>query len=75
MLAQLGQEIQLRRESLGYTQQDIAEYLGVSDTTIRNIEKGKPGVAIGHWYKITELLGLSITITPKKMNHETGNSI
>lgn len=75
MIEELGKEIQRRREMLGYTQKDVAEITGITDTTIRRIEKGQAGVAIGNWIKVIDLLGLEMIILPKRKQDETGNSI
>ena len=70
MLEGLGKEIEQKRAFLGYTQKDLADLADLSDTTIRNIEKGKPGVSIGHWLTVADLLGLTISIHPKQMIDE-----
>lgn len=43
--AQLGNIIRLRRKELGYTQTDIAKFMGCSQRLVSEIERGKPTVA------------------------------
>ena len=60
----IGTEIRSRREALNYTQPDLAELTGISERTIRAIEKGK-GTNLKHIVKILEILGLTITLNVK----------
>ena len=41
----VGAQVRAARESMGLTQKAAAERIGVSNTTINNIEKGKAGQA------------------------------
>ena len=41
----MGAQVRTARESMGLTQKAAAERIGVSNTTINNIEKGKAGQA------------------------------
>jgi len=59
-LIKLGAQITKRRELLKLTQQDVAAAIGISDTTVRFIEKGKPGVAIANWIKVANMIGLEL---------------
>jgi DNA-binding XRE family transcriptional regulator len=68
ILIKLGLQITKRREVLKLTQQDVAAATGISDTTVRFIEKGKPGVAIANWIKVADMLGLKIQVLNKKMS-------
>jgi DNA-binding XRE family transcriptional regulator len=68
ILIKLGLQITKRREVLKLTQQDVAAATGISDTTVRFIEKGKPGVAIANWIKVADMLGLEIQVLNKKMS-------
>jgi transcriptional regulator with XRE-family HTH domain len=69
-LAKLGVQITKRREFLKLTQLDVAEATGLSDATIRFIEKGRPGVAIANWIKVADVLGLELQVLNKKMSNE-----
>jgi DNA-binding XRE family transcriptional regulator len=72
-LIKLGAQITKRRELLKLTQQDVAAAIGISDTTVRFIEKGKPGVAIANWIKVANMIGLELQILNKKMSGEIKN--
>ena len=74
-LQKLGAQINIRRTILGLTQIDLATLAAVSDATIRYIEKGKPGVAIGHWIKVADIVGLDLILATKKMSDATRKSV
>ncbi|MEQ1553212.1 MAG: helix-turn-helix domain-containing protein [Ferruginibacter sp.] len=74
-LSKLGAQIMARREQLRLTQQDVATIVGLSDATIRFIEKGKTGVSINNWLKVVHTVGLDINLTTKKMSNEARKSI
>jgi DNA-binding XRE family transcriptional regulator len=69
-LIKLGQQITKRRDLLKLTQQEVATITGLSDTTVRFIEKGKPGVAIANWIKVADMLGLELQVLNKKMSND-----
>jgi len=69
-LIKLGEQVTKRRELLKLTQQEVAAVTGLSDTTVRFIEKGKPGVAIANWMKVANMLGLELQILNKKMGDD-----
>jgi DNA-binding XRE family transcriptional regulator len=74
-LAHWAKELEQRRNKLELTQFDLAEMTGLSDLTIRNIEKGKPTVAIGNWLKVCEALGFTMDISIKRMSDEARKSL
>lgn len=55
-----------RRSLLGLTQQDLADYTGLSLRIIKSIEVGKANPSIGTLTKIAEVLGLEIILKVKK---------
>ena len=55
-----GQMIKKRRKQLGYTQQYLAEYTGLSASYISNLENGKGTAEIGKAIYLANLLGLDI---------------
>ena len=69
-LIKLGKQIANRREQLRLTQLDIAAIAGISDATVRFIEKGRPGVSIANWVKVADIVGLDLSLTTKKMSDE-----
>ena len=60
--------IRERRTLLGLTQQDLADYTGLSLRIIKSIEVGKGNPSMGTLTKIAEVLGLEITMKVKDMN-------
>ena len=60
--------IKERRAILGLTQQDLADYTGLSVRFIISIEAGKGNPSIGSLDKIAQVLGLEIVIRVKENN-------
>ena len=60
--------IRERRTLLGLTQQDLADYTGLSLRIIKSIEVGKGNPSMGTLGKIAEVLGLEIVLKVKEMN-------
>lgn len=58
-------KIRERRVLLGLTQQDLADYSGLSLRIIKSIEAGTGNPSIGTLTKIAEVLGLEICIKVK----------
>jgi transcriptional regulator with XRE-family HTH domain len=58
VLVQMGENIKLARKRRGYTQALISDRTGLSRLTIRNVEKGEPGVSLGHYMAVLSVLGL-----------------
>ena len=73
ILKKIGVKLVQRREQLGLTQKDVASITGLSDTTIRYLEKGKPGVALGNLAKVADFLGLELLLLNKKMSNENNS--
>lgn len=67
----IANRIKERREQLSYTQADLAEITGISQRTIRSIEKGEGSTSITYWYKILDALGMEMKIQFKPMSDET----
>jgi len=56
-MAAIGERLRIRRIDRGDTQAQFAARLGVSIPTYRHMERGDPGVAIGHWVRALRLFG------------------
>ena len=54
--------IKERRTLLGLTQQDLADYTGVSLRIIKSIEAGKGNPSVSTLSKIAEVLGLELRL-------------
>lgn len=60
--------IKERRSILGLTQQDLAEYTGLSVRIIKSIESGKGNPSMSTLSKIADILGLEIIMKVKELN-------
>ncbi|MBR2539256.1 MAG: helix-turn-helix transcriptional regulator [Mogibacterium sp.] len=58
----IGRAIRARRRELGYTQAFLAEYAGVSNSFISELENGKPTVQLDKVMYIISLLGMDLVI-------------
>ncbi|MDZ7813491.1 MAG: helix-turn-helix domain-containing protein [Ideonella sp.] len=57
-LQRLGGRVTLARKLRGLTQEQLGHLADVSTSTIRSIEDGADGVAIGNHFKVLQALGL-----------------
>lgn len=60
--------IKERRAVLGLTQQDLADYSGLSVRIIKSIETGKANPSIVTLSKIADILGLEIMMKVKEID-------
>lgn len=60
--------IRERRSLLGLTQQDLADYTGLSLRIIKIIEVGKGNPSMSTLTKIAEVLGLELILKVKEVN-------
>lgn len=58
--------IKERRFLLGLTQQDLADYTGLSLRIIKSIEAGKGNPSVSTLSKIAEILGLELQLKVKE---------
>jgi DNA-binding XRE family transcriptional regulator len=65
-MIEIGQSIRGRRELLGLLQPGLAEIAGVSRRTVQLVENGKGNPSIETLFKITDPLGLTITVRLKE---------
>jgi transcriptional regulator with XRE-family HTH domain len=56
----LGEQIRLARRSRGWTQLDLAERASITTPTLRKIEYGDPGVALGTAFEVAALTGVTL---------------
>lgn len=84
-VAQLfGEELQRHRRSKGISQEVFAERLGVSRTTISNMECGRQRIFLDHVYRAAEILDVAIhdlmpqaskTTVSREINIAQGDSL
>lgn len=60
------QEIKMRRESLKVTQETLAELSGVGLRTLKQFESGKGNPTLLTLQKLTDVLGLEVSLSIKK---------
>ena len=61
ILKELGQAIATKRRGLGMAQSELSTRSGTSRLTIRSIEAGKPGVAVGTVFELMHILGMTVS--------------
>ena len=54
----LGAEISARRKERRWTEAELAERAGISRTTLRKVEAGDTGVAVGTVFDVATLMGV-----------------
>ena len=57
-LVEFGEHIRGWRMVLGLTAQQVADRAGITRTTLRSIETGKPGVSFGNVAQVLRALGV-----------------
>ena len=58
--------IKTRRKLLGYTLIDMEELTGITERTIRKMEKGDIKGRLENWVTLLDILGMQLEITHKK---------
>ena len=59
MLREMGERIYLRRKAVGFTQEELAEKIGVSVQMISNLELGKKAIRPENLVKVSKALDIS----------------
>lgn len=70
----LGLEIARARRERRWTQAELAERVGVSDTTVRSIERGDPRVGLGVAVEAATLLGIELVADPDELPRQLSAS-
>lgn len=58
MVAHIGKNLKMWREKLGYSQEKIADYLGISRENISYFEIGTREIPVKHLERIADLFGI-----------------
>ncbi|MEO2061886.1 MAG: helix-turn-helix domain-containing protein [Christiangramia sp.] len=66
-IQQIGQLIQDRRDHMRITQKQLADMANIGITTLYKIETGQANPTLESVQKITDILGLEITLQVKKI--------
>lgn len=75
VLAQLGENIKLARKRRKLTQIQIAERIGLSRVTLRKIERGDPGVSMGHYIAVLAVFRLDQDLASVARDDELGRKL
>lgn len=72
-LKEIGLRIAMRRRQLGYTQEQMAEWMNVSIQMISNLERGNKSIRIENLLKVASILKVSTDyiLTGKQGNTDT----
>jgi len=60
---EIGNTVRERRKFLKITQEDLADISGISERTLRDIEKGLANPELESLIKLCEVLGMELTIS------------
>ena len=71
----LGQNLQLARKRRKLTQKAICERTGLNYRTVARIEKGDPGVSMGHYVRVLGALSLLDDLTKVGLHDELGRKL
>lgn len=71
LLISIGQQIRVRRKELMITQNNLADIAGININTLYKIERGEANPTLEVLYKITEVLGLEITMGVKQLTNRS----
>lgn len=63
-----GKAIKRRRKSLGYTQETVSDYTGVSKSFLSDLERGKPTVELEKVIRVALTLGMDIELVNRGGN-------
>lgn len=67
LFKQLGLQLKDRRKTLGITQPHLAELADISVNTLYKIERGQANPTLEVLQKLTDVLGLDIILSPRKI--------
>lgn len=59
----IGSALRAARRRLGLTQQEVADLAGLSDRTVRDLEKGSSSPSLGAVIAVATVLGLRLDVT------------
>ncbi len=69
-IQKIGQLIQQRRDHLRITQRQLADMADIGINTLYKIETGQANPTLQSLQKITDILGMEITLQTKKVSSE-----
>ncbi len=72
---QMGENIKLARKRRKLTATQVAERAGISRTTLYQVEKGEPRVAMGAYFNVLRVLGLQQDLLKIASDDEFGRKL
>ncbi|AXY78591.1 XRE family transcriptional regulator [Paraflavitalea soli] len=75
MMEQVGENIKLARKRRSLTATQVAERAGIDRSTLYQIEKGNPGVAMGSYFNVLRVLGLQNDMLKLAADDEFGRRL
>lgn len=75
LLHQMGEHIKLARKRRKLTAMQVAERADISRTTLYQVEKGEPGVAMGAYFNVLRVFGLQQDILKLAADDEFGRKL
>ena len=62
---EFGSAVKNRRKKLGYTQKDVANFIGCSTSFISDLENGKKTAEIEKSIKVVKILGMDLSLNER----------
>ncbi|HNX89383.1 MAG TPA: helix-turn-helix transcriptional regulator [Paludibacteraceae bacterium] len=75
ILAEMGEQFKLARKRRGLTLVQVAERAGIVRETLRKIEKGEPGVAMGAYFNVLRVMNLEKDFLKLAADDEFGKKL
>ena len=75
ILTEFGENIRLARLRRKLSSEQVAERAGMGRSTLVKIEKGHPGVGIGHYLNVLKVLGLEKDFLQLAKDDELGRKL
>jgi transcriptional regulator with XRE-family HTH domain len=75
ILAEMGEQFKLARKRRSLTLMQVAERAGIHRETLRKVEKGEPGVAMGAYFNVLRVMNLEKDFLKLAADDELGKKL
>ena len=75
ILAEMGEQFKLARKRRSLTLMQVAERAGIHRETLRKVEKGEPGVAMGAYFNVLRVMNLEKDFMKLAADDELGKKL